>query len=180
MPLTRNVKSENPSNPSSVESSLEEDDKMNQQQKSPLESDSYCEYSRGPSLSGHDSQPSTTPMSQNISESLDKCEASLSDLSPLSPNFLLNFDESLLQVDEDSPNLFNHEPFYCSFDKEPENFCSEAVDPLKISRMPNAIIGKGLFDCPENTGVCLHINSSRVSLEYCSICHSNSLKAQVV
>lgn len=178
MPLTRNVnvKSENPS---SVESNLEEDDKMSHHQKSSSESVSYCEYSIDQSSSKHGSQPPTTPMSQNISESMDKYEASLSD-TEYEPDLLFNFDESIFHVDEDSPNLFNHEPFFDTFEKEPENICNQAVDPQEISRMPNTFIGKSLLNCPENTGVCLHINSTRVSLEYCSICHSNSLKSQVV
>ncbi|XP_011308296.1 uncharacterized protein [Fopius arisanus] len=34
-----------------------------------------------------------------------------------------------------------------------------------------------LFDNLDNSGICLHVNSGRISLEYCSICHLNSINS---
>ncbi|XP_063976468.1 uncharacterized protein LOC135162193 isoform X3 [Diachasmimorpha longicaudata] len=36
---------------------------------------------------------------------------------------------------------------------------------------------ENLFDNLDGSGICLHVNSERISLEYCSICHLNSINS---
>jgi hypothetical protein len=168
-------------NPSSVETVLEEDEKM-LIQKSP-QSSIHCEYNIIKSSMGLDNQLPTTPMSI-ISSSVDKGEASLSDtdfsqLSSFNADLFGNLDEvaNPLQFEQDNADIFNEETLFRTLEKDTRTVKNEMVDPLEINIMSDTLNEKTLFNSLENTGVCLHINSSRVSLEYCSICHSNSLNS---
>ncbi|XP_011499050.1 PREDICTED: uncharacterized protein LOC105363137 [Ceratosolen solmsi marchali] len=183
MPFTNMLpKSENSS---IVERILKEDEKM-LNQKSP-QSSSRCEYNTVKSSMGLDSQLPTTPMSI-LSSSVDKGEASLSDtdfsqLSSFNVDLFGNLDEvaNPLQFEQDNSDIFNEETLFRTLEKDTSTIKTEtSIDPLKISIMSNTLNEKTLFNSLENTGVCLHINSSRVSLEYCSICHSNSLNYESV
>lgn len=70
-----------------------------------------------------------------------------------------NFD---LDIEKDLPDLpsFNPELFDKIGDLQDfDFFCNQDGDSLK------------------NSGICLHVNAGKISLEYCSICHMNSLNA---
>lgn len=186
MPFTNNMLPK-PENPSSVESILEEEDKRFTQKSSP-ESVSHCEYTIDKSPMGLDNQLPTTPMS-TLSNSVDKAEISLSDtdfsqLTSFNVDLLDNFDKldemaNPLQFEQDASDIFNEDTLFDTLEKEDEILNKEMIDPLEISRKPEILNEKSLFNCNDNTGICLHINSRRVSLEYCSICHLNSLKSEV-
>lgn len=171
--------------PSSVESLFEDDEQKNARISSP-QSGSFCEYITNKSSTGHDNQQPTTPKSA-ISNSMDKTEASLSNtdfsqLSTLNVDFLDNFDDDINPLKFEQEDLFSEETLFHSVDKETDALANHSFDPLKISEMSEAINDKEntLPDKFDNAGVCLHINSTRVSLEYCSICHLNSLNSEVV
>ncbi|KAJ8688639.1 hypothetical protein QAD02_024434 [Eretmocerus hayati] len=180
------AKMENPSNPSSVESIIEDDDRKPSYMTS-SECSSHCEYYGEKSSAGPDNQPPTTPMS-TISNSMDKGEASLSDtdfsqLSSFNVDLFDNFDKfdelaNPLQFDQVTPDIFNEESLFHSLDREGGVLENVNINPLETRQLSDAGNEKTLFNSLENTGVCLHINSSRVSLEYCSICHLNSLKSE--
>ncbi|KAJ8674868.1 hypothetical protein QAD02_010654 [Eretmocerus hayati] len=180
------AKMENPSNPSSVESIIEDDDRKPSHMTS-SECSSHCEYYGEKSSAGPDNQPPTTPIS-TMSHSMDKGEASLSDtdfsqLSSFNVDLFDNFDKfdevaNPLQFDQVTPDIFNEESLFHSLDREGGVLENVNINPLETGQMSDAGNEKTLFNSLENTGVCLHINSSRVSLEYCSICHLKSLKSE--
>lgn len=169
-------------NPGSIES-IEEDEKRLLQKSSP-NCGSFCEYQTGRSTAGLDNQAPTTPMSA-LSNSL-KNEASLSDtdfsqLSSFNVDLFDNFENEAanpVQFEQDAPDLFNEDTLFHTLDKEASMLNNDVIDPLEISKMSDALNEKTLFNSHDNSGVCLHINSSRVSLEYCSICHMNSLNSE--
>lgn len=159
-------------------------DNMNLPQKSSPESSDYCEYNMGKSSSGNISQLPATPMSA-VSNSMDKGDASLSDtdfsqLSSFNVDFLDTFNKfddmaNPLQFEQDTPNF--EETLFHTLDKDTGISSNDIIDSLDFGKLSDASNEKTLFNSLENTGVCLHINSARVSLEYCSICHANSLKS---
>lgn len=184
MPLTSctQPKSEEPP---SIESILAEDSKKIVQKSSP-KSDGYCEYNTDKSSGGLDNQQPRTPMSA-LSNSMDHCDASLSDtdfsqLSDFNVDFLDSIDKLAQEpkpFEEDTSDLFNEDTLFHTLDNDADLLKNDAIDPLEIGRLSNALNEKTLFNSLDNTGVCLHINSTRVSLEYCSVCHLNSLNSQI-
>ncbi|XP_058808910.1 uncharacterized protein LOC131674325 [Phymastichus coffea] len=184
MPFTTQnvIKTEDPP---SVESLFEDEDHKNVQTFSP-QSGSFCEYFKYGGSMGHNIQQPTTPISA-LSNSVDKAEVSLSntDLSHLSPlsvdNLFDNIVDNVNPLQFEQGDLFSEETLFHSLDKEPSAPANNLINPLEINEMSKTINEKesSLFDSIDNAGVCLHINSTRVSLEYCSICHFNSLNSDI-
>lgn len=160
--------------------SMEEDEKRMLQKPLPNTS-SYYEYLTDKSSMEQDNQLPTTPVS-TWSNSL-KNETSLSDtdFSQLS-SFNVDLFESIensgvnpLQFEKDKSDLLNDEALFHALDKESSFSNNDIINPLEMSKMADALNEETIFDNLENTGVCIHIKSNRVSLEYCSVCHMNSL-----
>ncbi|XP_014228337.1 uncharacterized protein LOC106653421 [Trichogramma pretiosum] len=189
MPLVT-LKTENPpSNASSMD-----DYEMHYAMNSP-QSSIYCEYNTDESPAGLSTGPVVTPL-RSMSHSMDNFEGSLSDgfshLSSLDVDMLNSLEkdgniDNPLSLDQDDSNLFTEDAMFHTFDEILKNINDEsnivldsqqdlcpAKDPVKESN------NFSFFNAPDNPGVCLHINSSRVSLEYCVYCHNNSLQSQTV
>lgn len=56
------------------------------------------------------------------------------------------------------------------------NDAADSVDYYRESTDTNTQAGN-LFESLENSGICLHVNSGKISLEFCSICHLNSINS---
>ncbi|XP_034933798.1 uncharacterized protein [Chelonus insularis] len=52
------------------------------------------------------------------------------------------------------------------------------ADPIDFIRPDDGSIDTAnLFENLDNSGVCVHVNSGRISLEFCSVCHLNSINS---
>ncbi|XP_014216509.1 uncharacterized protein LOC106645224 isoform X2 [Copidosoma floridanum] len=152
--------------PSSVESLFLDEDTHKLEQLP--ESHSYCKYNVmntstvGPGSWSINQMP-TTPLSEAQSNSVDHCEASLSetDLHALSN---INVDNFLFNNMDNLPNS--------STDMQ---LSTDEIDDL-LGIDETSRFNKTLFNTLNPpTGICLHVNSCRVSLEYCHICYKKSL-----
>ncbi|XP_066603486.1 uncharacterized protein [Prorops nasuta] len=65
-------------------------------------------------------------------------------------------------------SLFNPDTFD-DFSK-----CDNILEPIENIHDSQNLFGEDLFQNLNNTGICLHINSDKVSLEFCSICNINN------
>ncbi|XP_043252116.1 uncharacterized protein LOC122397195 isoform X2 [Colletes gigas] len=53
--------------------------------------------------------------------------------------------------------------------------CEEMMDTVEnLNDTSNLFTEEEISQSLDNTGICLHVNSDKVSLEFCSICHMNS------
>ncbi|CAK9828733.1 hypothetical protein ANTRET_LOCUS6200 [Anthophora retusa] len=53
--------------------------------------------------------------------------------------------------------------------------CDEMMNTVdSLNDASNLFTEEGISQTLDNTGICLHVNSDKVSLEFCSICHLNS------
>ena len=185
MPFT-NLILPKPENSPSVGSSMEDDERTIVEKCSPGSVSSYCEYNTDRTSSVViDNQPPKTPMSR-LSNSIGQGETSLSE-NDFSHITVLNAENDFLDLQNDISNplhfetdipdfMHNDASFMNSIEYEINNGLS--TDPYDIKEMCNSINYKSYFSSLPNTGVCLHINSKKVTLEYCSICHlKNSEKS---
>jgi hypothetical protein len=182
MPLTNCTNMPKTENPSSVESLFDDED-LNLLQKSSPECGNHCEYNKNAQVMELNKQLLPATPTSGMSNSMDKDEASLSDtnFSHLSTfnvdlfNDLERIDElaSPLKFEQDA-DIFREETLFNSFDQDPDIITRDTIDPLEIGRMSDALNEKTMFNSLDTTGVCLHINSKRVSLEHCAICYYGS------
>lgn len=80
---------------------------------------------------------------------------------------------SITDMDLDELSSFNVN----IFDDLPK--CDEIMNSIDLE-VPNSCTEEDLFQSLNNTGICLHVNSDKVSLEYCAICHMNSTSNEIV
>lgn len=81
-------------------------------------------------------------------------------------------DTSITDMDLDELSPFNVDIF------EDLPKCDEMINSIDFE-VPNSCTEEDLFQSLNNTGICLHVNSDKVSLEYCAICHMNSTNSEV-
>lgn len=56
--------------------------------------------------------------------------------------------------------------------------CDEVTSSIDLE-VPNSCTEEDLFQNLNNTGICLHVNSNKISLEYCEKCHINSTNSDI-
>ncbi|KAL2715393.1 hypothetical protein V1478_015091 [Vespula squamosa] len=56
--------------------------------------------------------------------------------------------------------------------------CDDIMSSIDLE-VPNSCTEEDLFQNLNNTGICLHVNSNKISLEYCAKCHINSTNSDI-
>lgn len=104
-------------------------------------------------------------------------EFNLEDITPdSSPDYFLSQfvtdDVTLSPTSEFDSGIDTNSIFGSSESNQLGSFDSDMFDlPSNIMEHEDT----NLFDNLDSTGVCLHVNSGKVSLEFCSVCHLNSI-----
>ncbi|KAK1124697.1 hypothetical protein K0M31_006065 [Melipona bicolor] len=97
----------------------------------------------------------------------------LDDLLPIDQADLPNADEKkdvdVVGIDFDQLSSFNMDMFE---DLPKCDYMMNTVDSLHDTSNP--FTAEEISQTLDNAGICLHVNSDKVSLEFCSICHLNS------
>ncbi|XP_035743506.1 uncharacterized protein LOC118451241 [Vespa mandarinia] len=97
-------------------------------------------------------------------------------ITPGTTNSICNSEETKdtniddMDFDELTPfnvNLFEDIPKY-----------DEIMSSIDLE-VPNSCTEEDLFQNLNNTGICLHVNSNKISLEYCAKCHINSTNSDI-
>ncbi|XP_054011882.1 uncharacterized protein LOC128894257 isoform X1 [Hylaeus anthracinus] len=99
-------------------------------------------------------------------------------LLPVTQGDLSNVDEKKdndpIGIDFDQLSSFNMDIF------EDLPKCDEMMDSVEsLNDTSNLFTEEETSHSPDNTGICLHVNSDKVSLEFCSICHLNSKNSRL-
>lgn len=97
----------------------------------------------------------------------------LDDLLPIDQADLPNTDEKkdadAVGIDFDQLSSFSMDIF------EDLPKCDDMMNTVdSLHDTPNFFTAEEISQTLDNTGICLHVNSDKVSLEFCSICHLNS------
>ncbi|KAG6799983.1 hypothetical protein HZU73_04791 [Apis mellifera caucasica] len=97
----------------------------------------------------------------------------LDNLLPIGQTDLSNIDEKkdidTIGIDFDQLSSFNMDIF------EDLPKCDEMMNTVdNLNDASNLFTAEEISQTLDNTGICLHVNSDKVSLEFCSICHLNS------
>lgn len=94
-------------------------------------------------------------------------------LLPITQEDLHNVEEKkdidTVGIDFDQLSTFNMDIF------EDLSKCDEMMSTVEsLNDETNLFTEEGVSESLDNTGICLHVNSDKVCLEFCSICHLNS------
>ncbi|XP_006621530.1 putative uncharacterized protein DDB_G0282133 [Apis dorsata] len=97
----------------------------------------------------------------------------LDNLLPINQTDLSSVDEKkdidTIGIDFDQLSSFNMDIF------EDLPKCDEMMNTVdNLNDASNLFTAEEISQTLDNTGICLHVNSDKVSLEFCSICHLNS------
>ena len=123
---------------------------------------------------GKDAANATSSTMSSMSE--DSCLDSgkeLGSLLPFNQADLLDVEQKkdtyAIGIDLDQLPMFNMDIF-----KDLPK-CDEILNTVEnLNDASNLFVEEEISQNVDNTGICLHVNSDRVSLEFCSVCHLNS------
>ncbi|KAK2580928.1 hypothetical protein KPH14_005995 [Odynerus spinipes] len=113
----------------------------------------------------------TTTTSSTDSKYVQETES----ITPITSTSICNSEEakdnSITDMDFDELSPFNVNIF------EDLPKCDDIMNSIDLE-VSNSCTEEDLFQGLNNTGICLHVNSDKVSLEYCAICHMNSTNSE--
>lgn len=93
------------------------------------------------------------------------------------PSSISNSDE---KKDDIANTVFDQLPSFNIDIFEDLPKCDEMINSVDNLHDTSSLFNEEeLFQSLDNSGICLHVNSDKVSLEFCSICHLNSKNAMV-
>lgn len=125
----------------------------------------------------------SSEMVSNDREEFDNCMENeetkeFNDLLPITPTSMSNSDDkvdiNLIDTEFNELTNFDIDIFnnLTKFDN-----ASNSVDQLQDTS--SIFNEENLFENLGNSGICLHVNSGKVSLEFCSICQLNSMNSEI-
>ncbi|XP_043674086.1 uncharacterized protein LOC122631924 [Vespula pensylvanica] len=120
---------------------------------------------------------STTYLMINTPSSIDSRYMQETDcITPVTTNSICNSEETK-DTNIDDMDFDELTPFNVNlFEDIPK--CDEIMSSIDLE-VPNSCTEEDLFQNLNNTGICLHVNSNKISLEYCAKCHINSTNSDI-